>query len=132
VDVLDRLLHRVAASEERLERLGKDRHDLAAAIEAIVAEGEMHPLARGAYPLVRPRIARACAPTLLAIRRVLLDPSRYVVPSTVERVQLLLRDGVASPLYGTEAAAALLAVADVERDVARARPALTRAPAAVR
>jgi hypothetical protein len=119
--VFDRLLHRDApAAEARLERLGKDRHDLADAIAAIVAEGEAHPLARGAYPLVRPRIARACTPTLLAIRRVLVDPSRFLDPACIERLGCLLRDGAMSPLFGGDAAAALLAVADVEREVAGA------------
>jgi hypothetical protein len=127
--VIERLLHRSPpAAEQRMERLGKDRHDLADAIEAIVAEGEAHPLALGAYPLIRPRIARACTPTLLAIRRVLLDPSRFLDPAAVERLSLLLRDGVTSPLFGSEPAAALLAVADVEREVAGAHAATAVEP----
>lgn len=127
--MIERLLHRGApAAEQRLERLGKDRHDLADAIEAIVDEGESHPLTRGAYPLVRPRIARACTPTLLAIRRVLVDPSRFLDPSAVERLRLLLRDGVTSPLFGSDSASALLAVADVEREVAGAKAATAVEP----
>jgi hypothetical protein len=59
-------------------------------------------LLRAATRLYRRDVAAACAPSLIAIRRVLVDDSAVVRPEAMRRLRAFMTDGALSPLYRDE------------------------------
>ena len=74
-------------------------------------------MSRGPRTLVRPAVARAARPSLVAIAAMLRDDRRPVAPDAVEAVRSFLQDGADSPLYGRDPGTAALAAATVEMQV---------------
>ncbi len=79
----------------------------ARSIDSLVADAERRqPTLRSMRSLFRPAVVRACAPSLLEIRTVLVDPSAQVRPEAMRRLRDLVTDGSRSPLIRGELEAA--------------------------
>jgi hypothetical protein len=79
------------------------RASWARSIDGLLADADRRqPLLRSMRSIFRPAVVRACAPSLLEIRSVLVDPSADVRPETMRRLRDLITDGSRSPLIRGE------------------------------
>lgn len=100
-----------------LDEAARKRPVLARHIDRLLLEAEGVLALRGPRTLVRPSVAAATRPSLVAIAAMLRDERRPVAPDAVEAVRAFLQDGADSPLYGRDPATAALAAATVEMQV---------------
>jgi len=100
-----------------VEQAAHRRPVLAGHIDRLLFEAERPLVSRGPRTLVRPAVAAAVRPSLVAIAAMLRDERRHVTPDAVEAVRAFLQDGADSPLYGRDPATAALAAATVEMQV---------------
>jgi hypothetical protein len=100
-----------------VDQAERQRPVLARHIDRLLLEAERPLVSRGPRTLVRPAVATAARPSLVAIAAMLRDERRHVAPDAVEAVRAFLQDGADSPLYGRDPATAALAAATVEMQV---------------
>jgi hypothetical protein len=79
------------------------RASWARSIDGLLAETERRqPLLRSMRSIFRRDVVRACSPSLLEIRGVLVDPSAEVRPEAMRRLRDFITDGTRSPLVRGE------------------------------
>jgi hypothetical protein len=75
----------------------------ARSIDGLLAESERRPAPlRSMRSIFRRDVVRPCAPSLLEIRGVLVDPSAEVRPEAMRRLRDFITDGTRSPLVRGE------------------------------
>jgi hypothetical protein len=83
------------------------RASWARSIDSLLADADRRqPLLRSMRSIFRPAVVRACAPSLLEIRSILVDPSAEVRPEAMRRLRDFITDGSRSPLIRGELEAA--------------------------
>ena len=102
---------------DAFDEAARKRPVLARHIDRLLLEAERPLVSRGPRTLVRPAVAGATRPSLVAIAAMLRDERRHVTPDAVEAVRAFLQDGADSALYGRDPATAALAAATVEMQV---------------
>ncbi len=107
------------------DQAARQRPVLARQIDRLLLESERPLVSRGPRTLVRPAVARAARPSLVAIAAMLRDDRRRVAPDAVEAVRSFLQDGAAR-----RSTAATRAPPRSPRPPSRCRSAARRRPAA--
>ena len=79
------------------DEAARKRPVLARQIERLLLEAERPLVSRGPRTLVRPAVASAARPSLVAIAAMLRNERRAVTPDAVEAVRAFLQDGADSP-----------------------------------
>jgi hypothetical protein len=101
--------------------VSRQRRSLASGLERLAAEAHRTPSPTRAAlpPIIRRDVAAAVAGPAAVIAAELRDPAVPVDDATLQAIRAFLTDGWSSPLYDRDPAAAVLAVADLERRVRR-------------
>ena len=95
--------------------LTRERAKLAQSVRKIVRDSaHSRPPIRGYWPLVRPDVARTCAPQLTRIAELLEDPSSELTGDALKPLRDFLTEGATSPLYGYNVSAAVAGIAHVD------------------
>jgi hypothetical protein len=107
-------------------RISRERCRLAKRLERMTAGNEGHTRAPRFRPLVDPVVASSCAAPAASIAVVLRDWTQPVQADLLDDIRWFVTDGCDSPLFGRDAAAALLAISEIERSVSAGRAAVAR------